>query len=101
MALSSQEGVSRQEGVTQPTEIMNDSAPIDIVENSDKRIPHRNVETYKDGPANIRKFPIKGGSYDYSFVSNFDDQFLVLSNCTNIQTKYQPSQKITKSSLAE
>ncbi len=95
------EGVSEQEGVRQPTETINDSAPIDIVENSDKGRPCRNIGTYEDGPANIRKFPIEGESYDYSFVSNFDDQFLVLLNCTNIQTKYYPSQKITKSLLAE
>jgi hypothetical protein len=95
------EGVSGQEEVTQPTEKINDSAPIDIVENSDKRRPRRNIGTYKDGPANIRKFPIKGESHDYSFVSNFDDQFLVPRNCTNIQTKYHSSQKITKSSLSE
>jgi hypothetical protein len=95
------EGVSRQEGVTQPTEPVNDSAPIDIAENSDKRRPRRNVGTYKDGPENIRKFPIEGESYDYSFISNFDDQILVPSNRTKIQTKYHLSQKITKSSLTE
>ncbi len=95
------EGVSRQEGVTQPTEPVNDSAPIDIAEYSDKRRPRRNIGTYKDGPANIKKFPIEGKLYDNSFVSNLDDQFLVPSNRTNIQTKYHPSQKMTKSSLAE
>jgi hypothetical protein len=38
---------------------------------------------------------------DYRFVSNFYDQFLVPSNRTNIQTKYHPSQNITKSLLPE
>jgi hypothetical protein len=66
-------GVSGQERVTQPKETITDSAPIDIGENSHQRRPRRNVGTYRDGPANIRKFPIKRESYDYSFVSDFND----------------------------
>jgi hypothetical protein len=34
---------------------------------SNSGCPCCNVGTYKDGPANIRKFPIEGESYDFAF----------------------------------
>ena len=44
--------------------------------------PRRNVGTYKDGPATIRKFPIEGESYDFAFniISNWEHPVPVEAN---------------------
>ncbi len=55
---------------------------------------HQKVGTYKQGPANMQKNPIDGKSYGFSFTSK-------TNNCSNIQTKYHPTQKICKASLVE
>ncbi len=50
--------------------------------------------TSDEGPANMHKNPIDGESYNFSFT-------LKTNICSNIQTKYHPTQKISKDSLVE
>jgi hypothetical protein len=64
----------------------------ELIQNSNQ--PRRNVGTYKQGPAKIRKFPINGESYDFSFATNANKN-------SHRQTKYHPMQKISNASLAE
>jgi hypothetical protein len=56
--------------------------------------PCWNVGTYKQGPAKIRKISIDGKSYDFSFT-------LKTNTHSYVQTKYHPTQKISKTSLVE
>ncbi len=57
--------------------------------------PHRNVGTYKDGPANIRKFPIEGESYDFAFniISNWEHPVPVVANRGQVSKKFHSQQK--------
>ena len=67
--------------------------------------PRRNVGTYKDGPARIRKFPIDGESYDFTFnvdiVNDWEYPISSVKNKGRITTSYHPNKKISKSSIAE
>jgi hypothetical protein len=67
--------------------------------------PCRNVGTYRDGPANIRKFPIDGEEYDYTFsasiLSEWDHPVPAVSNKGRIEKNYHPQKKISKEALAE
>ncbi len=65
--------------------------------------PQRNVGNYKQGPAKIRRLPIDGEQYDFSFsvISEWDQPIPVVANCANVQTKYHPQQCLHKSFLAE
>ena len=47
--------------------------------NVDKGRPRRNVGTYKDGPAKIRRLPIDGESYELAYTSHlsFDSLYPV------------------------
>ncbi len=70
---------------------------------SDTTRPWRNVGNYKQGPAKIRRLPIDGEEYDFSFsaISEWDQLVPIIANRGNIQTKYYPQQRIQKSFLAE
>jgi hypothetical protein len=65
--------------------------------------PRRNVGNYKQGPAKIRRLPINGDEYDFSFspISEWDQPVPIITNRGNIQTKYHPQQHIQKSFLVE
>jgi hypothetical protein len=65
--------------------------------------PRRNVGNYKQGPAKIRRLPIVGEEYDFSFlvISEWDQQVPIIANRGNVQMKYHPQQRIQKSFLAE
>jgi hypothetical protein len=65
--------------------------------------PCRNVGTYKDGPANIRKFPIEGESYDFAFniISNWEHPVPVVANRGQISKRFHHQQKINKGFLAK
>ena len=67
--------------------------------------PRRNVGTYKDGPANIRKFPIDGESYDFAFnikvINEWEHPIPSVLNKGRVTTEYHPNQKICKESIAE
>ncbi len=58
--------------------------------------PRRNVGTYKQGPAKIRRLPIVGEEYDFSFsvISEWDQPVPITANRGNIQTKYHPQQHL-------
>jgi hypothetical protein len=51
----------------------------------------------------IRRLPIDGEEYDFSFssISEWDQPVPIIANRGNIQTKYHPQQGIQKSFLAE
>jgi hypothetical protein len=67
--------------------------------------PQRNVGTYKDGPANIRKFPIEGEEYDFTFntsiLSKWDHPVPAVLNKGHVKKNYPPQKKISKEALAE
>jgi hypothetical protein len=65
--------------------------------------PRQNVGTYKQGPAQIQKYPIDGQECDFSFsvTSDWENPVPVTANCANAQTQYHPTQRINKSFLAE
>ncbi len=52
--------------------------------------PRWNVGTYKDGPANIRKFPIEGKSYDFTFniTSDWEHPVPVVANRGQVSKKF-------------
>ncbi len=56
------------------------TAATDNLSNSGR--PRWNVGTYKDNPANIRKFPIEGESYDFAFniISDWEHPVPVVAN---------------------
>jgi len=62
--------------------------------------PSRTTKTWKDGPANIRKFPIDGEEYDFSFHNIIDPTATMLS-CRGLSTSQPPPQRVTKQSLHE
>ncbi len=66
--------------------------------------PWRNVGTYKDGPTIIRRLPIEGKSYDYTFTANPHSEYAhpvpAVSNQGHL-TEYHPHQKLQQSFLAE
>ena len=72
--------------------------------NSNNR-PRRNVGTYKDGPANIRKFPIDGESYEFAFnvkvINEWEHPIPSVLNKGRVTTEYHPNQKICKEAIAE
>jgi hypothetical protein len=72
-------------------------------EHSETGQPRRNVGNYKQGPAKIRRLPIVGEEYDFSFsaISEWDQPVPVIANRVNVQTKYHPQQRLQKSFLAE
>ncbi len=64
--------------------------------------PCWNVGTYKDGPANIRKFPIEGESYDFAFniISNWEHPVPGVANRGQVSKKFHSQQKMNKGFLA-
>jgi hypothetical protein len=69
------------------------------------KCPRRNVGTYKDGPANIRKFPIEGEEYNFTFntsiLSKWDHPVPAVLNKGRVEKNYHPQKKISKEALAE
>ncbi len=65
--------------------------------------PCWNVGTYKDSPANIRKFPIEGELYDFAFnvISNWEHPVPVVANRGQISKQFHHQQKINKGFLAK
>jgi hypothetical protein len=65
--------------------------------------PCRNIGTYKDGPANIRKFPIEGELYDFAFniISDWEHPVPVVANRSQVSKKFHSQQKMNKGFLAE
>ena len=64
--------------------------------------PSRNVGTWKDGPAMIRKFPIDGEEYEFNFNSqHISDQPAAMIASRPIHSSQPPPQKLSKSSLLE
>jgi hypothetical protein len=73
-------------------------------ENTAGRPRRNNVGTYKDGPAIIRRLPIKGESYDFSFTNNVIQEWehLVPAVANRGRTsEYHPNQKVQQGYLAE
>jgi hypothetical protein len=70
---------------------------------SDTGGPRQNVGNYKQGPAIIRRLPIKGEQYDFSFsvISDWEKPVSVSANRAQVQTNYHPKQRVHKSFLAE
>jgi hypothetical protein len=65
--------------------------------------PRCNVGNYKQVPAKIRRLPIDGEQYDFSFsvIGEWGQPVPVVTNCANVQTKYHPQKRLHKSFLAE
>jgi hypothetical protein len=67
--------------------------------------PRQNVGTYKEGPANICKFPIDGESHDFAFdveiINEWEHPISSVKNKGCVTTEYHPQQKISKASIAE
>jgi hypothetical protein len=65
--------------------------------------PRWNIGTYKDSPANIRKFPIEGESYDFAFniISTWEHPVPVVANRGQINEQFHHQQNINKGFLAE
>jgi hypothetical protein len=63
----------------------------------------RNSGTYKDSPANIRKFPIEVESYDSAFniISDWEHPVLVVANRGQVSKKFHSQQKMNKGFLAK
>jgi hypothetical protein len=61
-----------------------------VHEHSKTGQPRCNVGTYKQGPAKIRRLPIVGEEYDFSFsvISEWDQPVPITANRGNFQTKY-------------
>ncbi len=84
-----------------------DSGPVTptaaVINQTESGRPRRNVGTYKDGPANIRKFPIEGESYVFAFniISNWEHPVPVVANRGQISKQFHHQQKINKGFLAE
>jgi hypothetical protein len=57
-----------------------------------------NVGTYKDGPANIRKFPIEGESYDFAFniISDWEHPVPGVASRGQVSEKFHSQQKMNK-----
>ena len=77
--------------------------PLSILELSETGRPRRNVGNYRQGPAKIRRLPIEGEQYDFSFsvFSDWERPMSVSANRSNIQANYHPQQRVNKSFLAE
>ena len=96
------------EGEILPSEVLNDvTEGVDdetagtASEGATKR-PSRNVGTWKDGPAIIRKFPINGEEYEFNFnAEHISDQPAVMIASRPIHSSQPLPQKISKSSLLE
>jgi hypothetical protein len=78
------------------------AVPINNVPVAPDRPKRNNVGTYKDGPAVIRKFPIDGEAYDFSFanVEEWEHPVPAVANRGRI-TDYHPNQKLERGYLAE
>jgi hypothetical protein len=65
--------------------------------------PRRNVGNYRQGPAKIRRLPINGEQYDFSFsvLNDWERPVSVSANRSNVQANYHPQQRVNKSFLAE
>jgi hypothetical protein len=65
--------------------------------------PRQNVGNYKQGPAKIRRLPIDGEQYDFSFsiFSDWEQPILVSANHSNVQANYHPQQQVNKSFIVE
>jgi hypothetical protein len=63
--------------------------------------PSRNMKSWKDGPANIRKFPIDGEEYDFTFTAQniLDPAVPLITSRGLVKPPQQPLQRITKSFL--
>jgi len=75
------------------------------VGNANGRPKRRNVGTYKDGPANIRKFPIDGESYEFAFninvINDWEHPIPAISNRGGFGKDHHPTQKVNKSFIAD
>jgi hypothetical protein len=75
----------------------------DVVHDSGR--PRRNVGTYKDGPAKIRRFPIDGESYELAYSSNTFLEPLhpvpAITNTAHCPLTYHPTEKVQKQFLAK
>ncbi len=84
-----------------------DSDPITptaiAINQSESGHPCRNVGTYKDGPANIRKFLVEGELFDFAFsiISNWEHPVPVVANRGQISKQFHHQQKINKGFLAK
>ncbi len=76
-------------------------APTDNTSGHPRR---NNVGTHKNGPAIIRRLPIDGESYDFSFsttvINEWEHPVPAVANCGRT-TKYHPTQKVQQGYLAE
>ncbi len=67
--------------------------------------PRRNVGTYKDGPAKIRRLPIDGEEYEFGFnvnvISDWEQPVLAVSNSRHVPTSFHAQHKLQKGYLAE
>jgi hypothetical protein len=70
---------------------------------SDTGQPRWNVGNYKQGPAIIRRLPIKGEQYDFSFsvISDWEKPISVSTNRAQAQINYHPKQRVHNFFLAE
>ncbi len=75
------------------------------VGNADGRPKRRNVGTYKDGPVNVRKFPINGESYEFAFninvINDWEHPIPAMNNRGHFSKHHHPTQKINKSFIAD
>jgi hypothetical protein len=72
-------------------------------DNTSGRPRRNNVGTYKDGPAIIRRLPIEGESYDFSFsnvINEWEHPVPAVAN-RGRTTEYHPNQRIQQGFLAE
>jgi hypothetical protein len=64
-----------------------------------------NVGTYKDGPANIRKFPIDGEAYDFAFnvnvINNWEQPVSAVKNRGGFSKHIHLTHKVAKSFITE
>jgi hypothetical protein len=88
-------------GGDNPHTVVGNSESIDDVETR----PRRNVGTYKDGPAKIRRLPIDGEEYEFGFnvnvISNWERPVPAVSNSRHVPKSFHAQHKLQKGYLAE
>jgi hypothetical protein len=86
---------------------LSDSGPVTptaaAINQTESGCPCWNIGTYKNGPANIRNFPIEGESYDFAinFISNWEHPVPVVANRGQISEQFHHQHKINKGFLAK
>ena len=67
--------------------------------------PRRNVGTYKDGPAKIRRLPIDGKEYEFAFnvnvISHWEQPVPAVLNSRHVPKSFHAQHKLQKGYLAE